>query len=65
MTTVSSAPPLLEALTVAAEPAEPAEQAGAATFASALNERKMQGWDAREVWLERIKKPRDLRRSAP
>lgn len=33
------------------------------TYASVVNARKTTGWDPHDVWLDRIKRPRDARRA--
>ena len=52
---------LLEALASAQVTEEAAEQNLGDAFVSALTERGTIGWDPHDVWLHRIKKPRDHR----
>jgi hypothetical protein len=46
----------------AISPARP-EPASTPDFAGAIAESKRAGWDPREVWLNRVHKPREARRT--
>lgn len=61
MNTEPGIPKLLEAM-VASRAAESTSKGEHRTFATALNDARAPGWDPHEVWLTRVKQPRDLKR---
>ena len=50
---------LLEALASTQVTEDDVEQSAGTAFVSALIERRTIGWDPHDVWLHRIKEPRD------
>lgn len=50
---------LLETLVSTQATEDDVQQVDGRTFASALTERRTTGWDPHDVWLRRIKEPRD------
>ncbi len=61
VTTVSGMQRLLETLASAPLTEDEVQPSDVRTFVSIVTERKTAGWDPYEVWLHRIKEPREGR----
>ena len=53
---------LLDAM-AASQTVDPASKTEPRTFATALHKARAPAWDPHEVWLTRVKQPRDLKKA--